>query len=80
MSDQKTATKAAKYAHDKARRARSEAASLLNQRNGFLVAAYEAGATIPELAIALGVSTETISVVLGRPRLASGKRHMPDRP
>lgn len=71
--------KAAVTAHLRVMTLREQARDKMAERDALIASAYEDGATIPELAVALGVSAETISKAVGRPRLASGRRNMPER-
>lgn len=65
---------AAREAQRNVERARAEQKTWTETRNARIREAYEAGAIIPEIAEAVGVSRETVSVAAGKPRV-SGKAH-----
>jgi SOS-response transcriptional repressor LexA len=61
--------KRAQREHEQAAQDRAKAHEHTQARDAWLREAYEAGAAdIPELAEALGVSKETVSKAVGRPR------------
>jgi DNA-directed RNA polymerase specialized sigma24 family protein len=61
----------AKVAHEEHMSMKASAAKVSHARTAALLEAYRAGVNISELAHALGVSTESISKALGRPRLGA---------
>jgi hypothetical protein len=60
-------------AQRKMNQCRDERTAWMAVRDRALAKAHERGSQIPDLAVSLGVSGETISKALGRPRLTTGR-------
>jgi hypothetical protein len=67
MEERAHALREAQEAQARHASARSDAAEASASRRTALLAAYEAGVTMPELSEALGMSPEAISKAIGRP-------------